>query len=105
MVSRLLSLFVMNDAQPFILTGEQPSCNKQIVATSSVSAKRKLVSLELRANWMRIAAIRKAVRLATGIDVGLEQGIVDARFRRELHYDPAHQYADNIAKVIEAITH
>jgi hypothetical protein len=97
-------LVVMNDAQPPSRTGEQLPCGQQIVAIFLRSAKRKLVSLELRANQLRTSAIRKAAHLAAGTDVGLEQGIIDACFRRQLHYDPADEYADNIAKVIAEIT-
>jgi hypothetical protein len=104
MASKLLSSVGMNDAQPSIRTGEQPWCEQQIVAIFLGSAKRKLVSLESRANQLRSGAIREAAHLAAGTDVGLEQGIIDACFRRQLHYDPAHEYADNIAKVIEEIT-
>jgi hypothetical protein len=94
----------MNDAQPSSRTGEQPPCGQQIVAIFLRSAKRKLVSLELRANQLRTNAIRKAAQLAAGTDIGLEHGIIDACFRRQLHYDPADEYADNIAKVIAEIT-
>jgi hypothetical protein len=94
----------MNEERSFNRTSEQPPCGQQIVATFPRSAKRKLVSLELRASQLRTNAIRKAAHLAAGTDVGLEQGIIDACFRRQLHYDPAHEYADNIAKVIVEIT-
>jgi uncharacterized protein (UPF0212 family) len=94
----------MNYAQPSSGTGEQPPCGQQIVAIFLCSAKRKLVSLELRANQLRTSAIRKAAHLAAGADIGLEQGIIDACFRRQIHYDSADEYADNIAKVIAEIT-
>jgi hypothetical protein len=95
-------LVVMNDTQPSSRTGEQSPCGKQIVAIFLRSAKRKLVSLELRANQLRTSAIRKAAHLAAGTDVGLEQGIIEACFRRQLHYD-SDEYADNIAKVVAEI--
>jgi hypothetical protein len=94
----------MNDAQPFSCTSEQSPCGPQIVAIFLCSAKRKLLSLELRASQLRTNAIRKAAHLAAGTDIGLEEGIIDACFRRQLHYDPADEYADNIAKVIAEIT-
>jgi hypothetical protein len=94
----------MNDAQPFSRTSDQLPCGQQIVVIFLRSAKRKFVSLELRANQLRTSAIRKAAHLAAGTDVGLEQGIIDACFRRQLHYDSADQYADNIAKIIAEIT-
>jgi hypothetical protein len=93
----------MNTA-PRSTSGEERQYGKQIVAIFLRSAKRKLVSLESRANQLRSSAIREAARLAAGTNVGLEQPIIDACFRRQLHYDPAHEYADNIAKVIEEIT-
>src|SRR3979490_1159301 len=95
-----LPWWVLTDAPPSTCTGEEPQCGKQIVAIFLRSAKRKLVSLESRANQLRSSAIREAAHLPAGTDVGLEQGIIDACFRRQLHYDPAHEYADNIAKVI-----
>jgi hypothetical protein len=94
----------MNDAQPPSRTGERPPYGQQIVDIFLRSAKRKLVSLESRANHLRTSAIKKAAHLAAGTDVGLEQGIIDACFRRQLHYDPADEYTDNIAKVIAEIT-
>jgi hypothetical protein len=94
----------MNNAPRSSCTGEEPHCGKQIVAIFLRSANRKLVPLESRANQLRTSAIREAAHLAAGNDVGLEQGIIDACFRRQLHYDPAHEYADSIAKVIEEIT-
>lgn len=94
----------MNDVQPSSRTGEQPPCGQQIVAIFLRSAKRKLVSLELRANQLRTSTIRKAAHLAAGTDVSLEQEIIDACFRHQLHYDSADEYADNIAKVIAGIT-
>jgi hypothetical protein len=94
----------MNDGQSSYPTGEQPPYGQQIVAIFLNSAKRKLVSLELRANQLRTSAIRKAAHLAAGTNLSLEQGIIDACFRRQLHYDPAPEYADNIAKVIAEIT-
>lgn len=93
----------MNNAQRSTCTGEEPQCRKQIVTIFLRSAKRKLVSLESRANQLRSGAIREAARLAAGTDVALEQGIIDACFRRQLHYDPAREYADNIAKIIAEI--
>jgi hypothetical protein len=77
----------MNDAPTSIRTDEQPWCEQQIVAIFLRSAKRKLVSRELRANQLRTNAIRKAAHLAASTDVGLEQGIIDACFRRRLHCD------------------
>jgi hypothetical protein len=65
------------------------------------SAKRKIISLELRANEVRTGAIREAAHLAAGDDEGLEQGIVDACFSRKLHYEVAEEYADCVARVIE----
>ena len=94
----------MNDGQSSNHGAEQLPWRQQIVAIFLRSAKRKLVSLELRANHLRTSAIRKAAHLAAGTDVGLEQGIIDACFRRQLHYDSADEYADNIAKVIAEIT-
>jgi hypothetical protein len=103
MAMGLLFSVAMNDAQPSSGAGEQPRCEQQIIAIFLRSAKRNLVSLELRANQLRTSAIREAAHLAAGTDLGLEQGIIDACFRRQLHYDPAHEYADNIAKVIGEI--
>jgi hypothetical protein len=94
----------MNNAQPSSRIGEQSPRGPQIVAIFLRSAKRKLLSLELRASQLRTSAIRKAAHLAAGTDVGLEQGIIDACFRRQLHYDSADEYAENIAKVIADIT-
>ena len=94
----------MNNTPHSTCTGEEAQCGKQIVAIFLRSAKRKLDSLELRANQLRTCAIRKAAHLAAGTDVGLEQGIIDACFRRQLHYDSADEFADNIAKVIAEIT-
>jgi hypothetical protein len=65
------------------------------------SAKRKIISLELRVNELRTGAIREAVHLAAGEDEGLEQGIVDTFFSRQLHYETAEEYVDCVAKVIE----
>jgi hypothetical protein len=72
-----------------------------VVALYLRSAKRKIISLELRANEVRTGAIREAARLAAGDDEGLEQGIVDVCFSRQLHYEAAEEYADCIAKAIE----
>ena len=94
----------MNNTRCSSNTREGPQCGKQIVAIFLRHAKRKLISLESRANQLRSSAIRQAAHLAAGTDVGLEQGIIDACFRRQLHYDPAHEYAENFAKVIEEIT-
>jgi hypothetical protein len=91
----------MNSAPRSTSARKEPRCGKQIVAIFLRSAKRKLVSLEFRANQLRSGAIREAAHLAAGTDVGLEQSIIDACFRRQLHYDLAHEYADNIARVIE----
>jgi hypothetical protein len=93
----------MNNA-PHSTSGEERQYGKQIVAIFLRSAKRKLVSLESRANQLRSSAIREAARLAAGTNVGLGRRIIDGCFRRQLRYDPAHEYADNIAKVIEEIT-
>jgi hypothetical protein len=90
----------MNDGQFSNHGAEQLPCRQQIVAIFLRSAKRKLVSLELRANLLRTGAIRKAAHLAAGTDVC----IIDACFRHRLHYDAADEYADNIAKVIAEIT-
>jgi hypothetical protein len=65
------------------------------------SAKRKLISLELRANELRTGAIREAAHLAAGEDEGLEQGIIDACFSRLIHYEPAEEYAESVARVIQ----
>jgi hypothetical protein len=94
----------MNNTPCSTFTGEESRCSNQIVAIFLRSAKRKLISLESRANQLRSSAIREAAHLAAGTDVGLEQGIIDACFRRQLHYDAAHEIAENIAKVIEEIT-
>jgi hypothetical protein len=94
----------MNNAQCFTSSDEESQNCRQIVTIFLSSAKRKLLSLELRASQLRLAAIREAAHLAAGADVGLEQGIIDACFRRQLHYDPAHEYATNVAKVIEEMT-
>jgi hypothetical protein len=63
--------------------------------------KRRIISLELRANDVRTGAIREAAHLAAGDDEGLEQGIVDACFSRRLYYEAAEEYADRVAKIIE----
>jgi len=81
----------MNKARRSTSTDEEPQCGKPIVVIFFRHAKRKLVSLESRANQLRSSAIREAAHIA-GTDVGLEQGIIEACFRRQLHYDLAYEY-------------
>ena len=94
----------MNDAPTSIRTDEQPWCEQQIVAIFLRSAKRKLVSRELRANQLRTNAIRKAAHLAASTDVGLGTGHYRRLLPTPTPLRPAHEYAGNIAKVIEEIT-
>jgi hypothetical protein len=94
----------MNNALRSNYTCEKPQCGKQIVAIFLRSANVNSSPWSCVPNQLRSGAIREAAHLAAGTDVGLEQGIIDACFRRQLHYDPAHEYADNIIKVIEEIT-
>jgi hypothetical protein len=65
------------------------------------SVKREILCLDLCSNEIRTRAIRDAAHLAAGTDEGLEQDIIDACFSRRLHYEPAEEYADNVAKVIK----
>ena len=93
----------MNNARRSTSTDEEPQC-KQIDAICFRHAERKLISLESRTEQLRSSATREAAHIAAGIDVGLEQGIIDACLRRQLHLDLGHEYADSIAKVVEEIT-
>jgi flagellar motor switch protein FliG len=91
----------MNNVPQSTCDGPKPDIQRVAVFLRSV--KRKLVSLELRTNQLRTGAIREAARLVAELDEGLEQEIIDACLSRQVHYEPAEEYVESVATVIESI--
>jgi hypothetical protein len=98
-VSRLLGGETLIDIDDRMVLSYQESRLRENAAPKSINEEVRFLLKDAGRSGRR-----KAAHLAAGTDVGLEQGIIDACFRRQLHYDSADEYADNIAKVIAKIT-